>query len=529
MLEKEFKRAFGDKVDTRSFSDDDVASSHGWITNGDDGKHIKVASYWKLKRKKNPVWQLEDGSTIVQSDHPEARKVKQDGEDHLAIPDLGIFRIVDEHDDSDNSVVQHITNGIQIIETNPTDWKEIPIIPMFGREEWVTGGGQAKRKFFSAVRHARDAYKAYCYASSVMFERLAMDPKTPYEGYEGQFETATDFENVNKNPTGYVEFKPKTTDTGEVILPMPQRHLAEPQIGQYLSAVEFARRAIQASIGGSPLPTSAQRNNQKSGIALERIENSNDQGNFHFTDNFNIALERAGRMMDDALDVVYDTPREVGARSESGDYSTLKINQRHPVSGQPMGLHTGVGDHGVTISTGPSSQSMRDAADGFLDNLSQNPMVFPKIADLVVKLKNLGPIGDEIAKRLAPPGADGVDPAIQQHIQAAQQTIAQLQKELSDLKTGEAIKKYTVDEQEKTKRVLGLVAIDQQDAEMRLDQMLGTAKAHFQQLHDKYSQAADQQHQMAMQQLAQQHQVEQAQRAQSAQAQQPGAPVAPQQ
>jgi len=63
----------------------------------------------------------------------------------------------------------------------------VPIIPVFGREEWVSEGTVSKREFYSLVRMVRDAYKGMCYAASALMERLGMDPKTPYEGLVGQF------------------------------------------------------------------------------------------------------------------------------------------------------------------------------------------------------------------------------------------------------------------------------------------------------------------------------------------------------
>lgn len=512
MRESVFVARFGKKVQIQSFTEEHIASAPMWISSGDGGKHVQVASYWKREAVPNPIYLLETGRDITNRDNPEFIAMPESPTGNGVKLDGQAYAILDEHDDNDYKVVQYVSNGVEVIETNPTDWKEVPLIPMFGPEMWVPNeAGTSERVFMSAVRRALEAYKGYCYVKSGAVERAAMDPKTPYEGYEGQFDTKTDFTTINKNLQGYVEFKPKTTAGGEVVLPMPQRPMSEPMIQQHELLAESLRRSIQAAMGSSPLPTSAQRQNQKSGVALDKIEQSTDQGNFHFTDSYAMALERAGRMMDDALDVVYDTPREEPFYNESDEASTLPINQLHPETGQPVGFHTSTGDHGVTISTGPSQQSQRDEATDFTNQLIAHPEVLgpnaPKIIALLVKLKALGPIGDQIAKILDPQDTN-VPPEIAQQIQAAQRTIQQLQVELQAAKAGDAIKKYTVDEQEKTKRVLGLVKVDQQDAETRLDQMLGSIGERFDKLHERHTQLLDQQHERDQSEAERQHQAE---------------------
>jgi hypothetical protein len=187
-------------------------------------------------------------------------------------------------------------------------------------------------------------------------------------------------------------------------------------------------------MGISALPTAAQRFNEKSGIALERIQNQQERGSYHFIDAYEDAIEQTGRILDDLLDSTYDTEREVGLRKPDDKQIVVPINTREPVqvpgSEKPVQYQTGQGDHDITISTGQSYDSQREEASEFADTLAQIPELLPRIADLVVKLKNLGPIGDEIAKRLAPPdqnqqGQAGPGPAqvqalMQQHEQLTQ-------------------------------------------------------------------------------------------------------------
>lgn len=512
------------KAEIRSFSSDHVAAAPAWIgTEGKDGRRIQVASYCRLENNKVKLLFLENGKTINMADAEEdgvqlTKTQDSDGKvEEAVLVDGNVIKVEESREDNDPHAVQYVSNGVEVLERNPLDFTEIPIIPVFGPEEWVPEGLGSRRIFLSMVRGARDAYKGLCYAKSAIVERLGMDPKSPYEGYQGQFDTATDFRNLGANPVGYVEFKQvENAFAPGQPLPLPQRNLVEPQIGQYETAGESFRRSVQSAMGGSPLPTSAQRQNEKSGIALKTIEDSSSTGLFHYLDNFGIALERAGRMMDAVLDVVYDTPgRQVPFNDEAGEHKLILINQVDE-GGNKVGFHTSSGDHGVTITTGPTSNDQRDEATDFINNLIAHPQILgpnaQKILALLVKLRNLGPIGDRVADILDPTLDGGLPP----QIQAAQQQIQVLTQEIQALKAGDAIKKYVADlqaetarrdtdEQEKTKRVLGLIKIDQQDAEKRLDAMLNTLSERFDRLHDAQQQLAQHQHEQTMQRADQAH------------------------
>ena len=62
---------------------------------------------------------------------------------------------------------------------------------------------------------------------------------------------------------------------------MPQRQAFTPNFQEYESAKDSCRRAIQAAMGISSLPTAARRDNEESGIAIGRIQNSEALGSYH--------------------------------------------------------------------------------------------------------------------------------------------------------------------------------------------------------------------------------------------------------
>jgi len=177
------------------------------------------------------------------------------------------------------------------------------------------------------------------------------------------------------------------------------------------------------------LPTQAQRKNEKSGEALRQIEDSSQKGSFHFVDHYDASITRFGEILDDLIPHYYDAARDVTIREGNDEPKQVRINDPKAQDGY---LPATEGQHDVTLSVAPAEASQRKAAEDFADSLASNQQVFPQIADLVVKLKQLGPIGDEIADRLTPPqyrqqNGQPPTPADMAHMQ---QTIQQLQAEL---------------------------------------------------------------------------------------------------
>jgi hypothetical protein len=374
--------------------DSELAVQHPqWIKENS----IQVAEYWEIENKTRLMYLIGDQSgqpiTVYDDELPKGQKLS---------PDM----VLKQRKVEENSVIQYITNGVEILERNEWEGKWIPIVGVYGKELWIDNGSGSKRILVSLVRLARDAQLLYNYYRSAEAEVVGMTPKTPWVGYEGQFEGhETEWENANRVPYAYLQAKPVLDATGQAVLPLPTRNTYEPPIQALEMGAESARRSIQAAMGTNSLPTQAQRQNEKSGVALQRIEQAQAQGGFHFLDNYDRALEHAGRILNDMIPHVYDTPRDVAIRKQDESAQSIKINEPYQdeKTGEQHHHEATKGDHEVSISTGPSFQSQREEAGAFAEVLAQNPAIFARVADLVVKMKQLGPIGDEIAERLTPP------------------------------------------------------------------------------------------------------------------------------
>jgi hypothetical protein len=345
-------------------------------------------------------------------------------------------------------VWQYITNGIEILKRTKMPGTHLGIIPMIGLERYLDDSeGLTQRKLFSLVRLARDPQMSLAYLCSQEMEEAGLTPKTPYKGYKGQFESAREaWENCTKVPYAFLEADIIIDGAEGKVLPLPQREQFTPNFQQYEIAKDSCRRAVQAAMGISPLPTAAQRNNEKSGIALKNIQNEQAIGSFHFVDGYDRAVRLTGIVVEEWIKDKYDTEREMHLRRADESHYKVRINTPEPYTNdEGQQAHYPISadiSHYVTVSTGPSYDSQRDSASQFGDLLVQNLETLPasppqkaKLLSLVIRLKNLGPLGDEMAEIISPAPGDNLQQLQQAQagLQQAQQLIQQLQQELQKL------------------------------------------------------------------------------------------------
>jgi hypothetical protein len=208
-------------------------------------------------------------------------------------------------------------------------------------------------------------------------------------------------------------------------------------------------------MGISPLPTNAQKQNDKSGIALEKIQDAEAIGSFHFTDKFVLALENTGRQLDELITKLAQAkvlPRQLLGKDQKGEDKILKVapldyappesSEHLPEADQMFMAHRG--QFAVTVADGPSYKSQREAQDAFADKMFETvenvaqilpPGSVSKILAIAVRMKNIGTFGDELADVLDPKDNSAAQlQQAQQQIQQAQQAAQEMQAEIQKLK-----------------------------------------------------------------------------------------------
>jgi hypothetical protein len=343
------------------------------------------------------------------------------------------------------------------------------------------------------------------YIASQEAEEIGMAPRAPLQGYKGQFDSDL-HKTIHKEPRAYVEFNiPKDWNVQWGPPPLPTRAAFSPNLEAYEAAYERYRRGIMAAMGISPLPTAAQRQNEKSGIALEKIQNQEAVGSFHITDNFVRALQNTGTQLNELITKLAELdslPVTLLGKDQKDEDVKLRVASRNtptqpslpqpglpgmPGNGSAAAPQPGLnldpasehldeadeffahrGQFEVTISDGPSYLSQREEASSFADTLLQTmpslglpPQVLQEMLSIAVKLKNIGTYGDEIADLLSPPDPNNLPPQAKAILAQAQGQVQQLTAELQQMRL-EKLGKVT--------EIKGKMALAQQEFQTRMSE-----------------------------------------------------------
>jgi Phage P22-like portal protein len=313
-------------------------------------------------------------------------------------------------------VCMYLTNGLELLakhgapKKHPWKGKYIPFISCLGRIIYKdTGAGGSEKLILSYARFARDGAKGYNWAKSTILEKLALPVKASLIGYKGQADADTikDITRATQEHVPWLEFAPTMDATGTAVLPLPQYGTREPDIQADMIVAEGFARDIQNALGH--FNASDGRLGQTkvvSGIALQEQKRAGDLGSYDFQDHYDDALKFFGEQYDDLLDHYDDAAKEIATRLPDLSVKMVTVNtptgraQDGSPTYDPKDARFGVGRHTVTISTGPSSDSQREAGKEAALTLLNNPQAFPIVASDAVKLMDLGPIGDQMAEDL---------------------------------------------------------------------------------------------------------------------------------
>lgn len=418
LTKEEFKRQYPDAE----------ATSSDWSTIGSraplwmKGEATAVVEYIYKEYSNEKIHQLSTGETVYEKDL-EARLAQ------AAAAGLEVEVAL-----SRTARVPHVKSikctALEILDRTDIPGRFIPIVPVYGSDITIDGD----RKLEGIVRQAKDPQRMLNYWRSAETEAIALAPRAPFIGAEGQFEGhERKWQEANRKNHPYLEYK-ATTLNGQPVAP-PQRQAFEPAVQAITQASMQAADDLKATTGIYD-PSLGAGATDTSGIAIQRRNIQAQTSNFHFVDNLTRALKYTGRILVEWIPVVYDAARTARIIGEDGAQKLVPINQEHEdESGNKRIYDLDAGLYDVTIDVGPSYASKRqEAAASMMDFSRAVPAVAQQCADLIVK--NLDwPGANEMADRLRkllPPGLadDGknknVPPQLLAQLQQQQQQIQQL-------------------------------------------------------------------------------------------------------
>lgn len=385
-FKRQYPKAEAASIDTAGIGD----SRKHWISKDS----VRVAEYYRIEETPAKLVMLSNGESGYK-------------DDLIELPD-GV-EIVKERDTVRRQVRWYKVTATDVLEEAdiPCDW--IPVFPVYGEELDIDG--KVTRR--GMIRDAKDPAQMYNFWMTSATEEIALRPKVPYIGAEGQFEGhETQWRQANVRSFPYLEYKPKTAG-GQLAPPPSRQPMSDVPVG-VLQMAMHANDNIKATTGIFDASLGA-RGNETSGKAIIARQREGDTSNFHFVDNLQKAIRHAGRCILSMIPKIYDTERVVRILGEDETVSHTTINKQLE---QPEPTKDGkairtvlndltVGKYDVTISTGPSYSTKRqEAADAMIQFGQSWPKLMDIAGDKVVKAMDW-PGADDIAERIAktlPPG-----------------------------------------------------------------------------------------------------------------------------
>lgn len=437
-----------------------------WFNQG----NVRVAEYFTKEFSNATLYLLNNGQALLEEDLQ--KMLAQNGgqmPEHLEITDTRKTVIT--------KIMWYKINGIEVLEREEWPGTYIPIIPVLGDEQIVDG----KRILEGVIRHAKDPQRMYNYWESAKTDTIALAPRAPFIGAEGQFEGhEAQWKSANKRNHAYLEYK--QTDVEGEKAAAPQRQAFEPPVQAFVGAEAQCTEDIKETTGIYDASL-GNRSNEQSGLAIERRNNQAQVSNYHFVANLNLSIKHAGRIFIDLIPKVYTKKESIRILHDDGTPEMVLLNQIFTRNGKQINTDLSLGKYDVTVSSGPSFATRRqEAADSIIQFVKSFPQFGQVAGDLIVG--NMDWEGaEEMASRLKkslPPGLADSDQDSQTPIppQVKNQMIQMQQmnqKLMQELQAATQELQYRNQERESKERIaFAQMQVDLQKKMAELNHQFGT-------------------------------------------------------
>ena len=400
---------------------------------------IMVAEYYRIDERPETLYRLSNGQSVFQSDLPNEETLQANG-----------LMVINKRESMKRVVKWSKLSGADELESQDQAGKYIPVVPVYGAE--LLDDGKTIR--YGMVRNLKDPQKMYNFWRTQETEFVALAPKAPWLMAEGQDEGHEDeWDNANVKNYSSLKYKPILDETGQALLPPPQRQQPQAVPAASVNAAMAASEDLKA-VAGMFDPALGAQGNETSGSMVQRRQAQSDLSNFHFFDNLTRSIRWTGLILLDLIPYYYDTERVIRIIGEDGNPKSTTINQQ--AVNKVMNDMT-VGRYDVVMDTGPGYDTKRQEGAEMMVNLLRTIPEVGKIAgDLIVRQMDW-PGANDLADRLAMANPlaqidkeipEGIDPQVKQMLAQAMGQVAQLKQQLQQLMQEKQAKLFGVQERE---------------------------------------------------------------------------------
>lgn len=356
-----------------------------WTTDGT----IRICQYWKKKPIKRTLALMPDG-TIEDLTEQVKGFTKDQVADGLEFYRAQTGARIEQRDSY--TICRYLITLAEVLEEQDWPGMHIPVIPCIGEE--VRVGRDVYRH--GVVRYARDLQRMENYYASAETEVVALQPKAPWIGTKKQFEKNYDiWETANTENHPFLEYTPDAAQPGG-----PQR--VQPPVASQgiIEAKNRNSEDMKAVIGIYDASLGA-KSNETSGVAIARRDAQGDTGTFVYHDNFALAIERTGEIINELFPKIYDTQRTIQIIGDDGKPDMVDINKPVKEKGiDKIKNDMSSGSYDVVIEQGPNYATKRQfAQDGMTEFFRAFPQAAAVAGDIYAKVMDF-PQAQEFGERL---------------------------------------------------------------------------------------------------------------------------------
>jgi hypothetical protein len=438
------------------YSKDEFYATYPWVTNPvsySDPRSlldfqwqtkdtIIVNKYTRKEWFPLKIYFLSNGQVVTETEWEEMQEqykvLREMAEQSMVVGKMinaEIPKIKAERQTRDYNIRQYMMTQNQIIKFSDWPSKHLPIIFTDGDSNYIEG----KQYTRSFIHEAKDAQRFVNYVGS---EITAEIKNRRREQWIGTPDNINGQEQMWRNPElqmGILLAKPDPK-TGAMPQKMPPWDLSPALLAQFQRGCQDMREIMGFS------ENEELQGRDMSGKARRERKLEGSMSAYVWFDNLNQAIEQAGRVVLDLLPVVAGTEeRHMVISKPDGRTESIILNQQ---TKDGIANIIEAGDYDVEIDTGPSFAVQKDVAlEFFAQTISENPQVFPLIADLWAsqldlaqmpqikeRLKTLVPkdvLAKEEGKEPPPPQPNPQMMMMQMEMQAKQ---AEIQNKMQEIK-----------------------------------------------------------------------------------------------
>jgi len=269
----------------------------------------------------------------------------------------------------------------------------IPVVPAYANFKIF----ENKTIYWGVVEKLLDPQRVMNYSVSREIEEGALAPRAKYwmtmaqaSGHEKQLETL----NTNADPVQFYNIDPES--------PAVPQQQGGSQVNPGLARISESMRAIIGQTAGMFAANMGDNPGLQSGVAIKQLQDRGTNSTMKYSRGLEIAVAATGRLLKDAIPMVYDTERQVRILREDESYDMVPINQKviDNATGEIVTVNDlQVGTYDVTCRAGPSFRNRQQETIEAITTLAQtDPSLMQIAGDLL--LQNIStPAASQIAER----------------------------------------------------------------------------------------------------------------------------------